>query len=139
MRFRDVLIFSLQLVLPDKAILAFERYSAARSSSSEPSSSPDDTSQPVARAGDTFSSQRLIEELDSAQFGGPSFGQQSIALMAKALDDCLTTFPDSGDPARVRELAQRILNRAADGERDPIRLRNAALGETTRGTPEPDG
>jgi len=49
--------------------------------------------------------------------------------MAKALDDALAALPSPVENSRARELAQKILDRAADGERNPARLRQAALGD----------
>jgi hypothetical protein len=132
MKFRDVIGFSLQLVLPDKAILAFERLSQP----AQPVSPLDERRRadvPVTPKSDSL---RLIEDLDSAQFGGPSFGEQSIAVMAKALDDALAILPAPIDHSKMRELAQKILDRAADGERNPARLRQAALGDHVTPAPE---
>jgi hypothetical protein len=137
MKFRDLIGFSLQLVLPDKAVLALERLSqpaqpAAPADDRQPANSPAD-----AAVNSKFDSQRLIEELDGARFGGPSFGEQTIFMMAIALDDALAMLPSPIENSRMRELAQKILERAADGERNPIHLRQAALGDLVAAESEP--
>jgi hypothetical protein len=133
MKFRDVIGFSLQLVLPDKAISALERISQFA-----PPVQPSNDAPPAQTSTNTKSeSVCLIEELDSAQFGGPSFGEQSISVMAGALDDALATLPSPIEKSRMRELAQKVLNCAADGERNQVRLRQAALAGLVAPQSEP--
>jgi hypothetical protein len=64
------------------------------------------------------------------QTHGATYDPEAIALLLSALDEAWETLP----PARramtsKTTLAQRILRLAANGERDPIRLRIAALIE----------
>jgi hypothetical protein len=57
-----------------------------------------------------------------------AFGPEAIAEMSKALDAACEELGDTGHPAVVREIAaQRIIQAARLGERDPVRLRQAAL------------
>jgi len=59
---------------------------------------------------------------------GASFDPETVSLMQAALEDALLKLPSAlRTPAAKGELAVRILKRASDGERDPIRLRTAAL------------
>ena len=50
-------------------------------------------------------------------------------MMADALDDVLAVLPAPIAMSKKRELAAQILKLAADGERNPDRLREAVLGE----------
>jgi hypothetical protein len=125
MKFRDVIGFSLQLVLPDRAMLAFERLSRR----SQTESGFSDLSPADIGVNKLPSSVRLIEEL-----GGPSFGEHSIAIMTRALDEALAALPFPIDNSKKREFAQRILDRAADGERNLDRLREAAFGDFVAST-----
>lgn len=129
------MVFSLQLILPDKAVSALEQFSHPVQSATPDRDRPAATALACAK----FESQRLIEELDSAQFGGPSFGEQTIAVMTKALDDALAELPAPVETNVARELARKILARAADGERNLARLRQAALGDLVAPEPEPGG
>jgi hypothetical protein len=70
---------------------------------------------------------RIIEELDHGKFGGPSFSQQTIELMAKALEGAEASLPGPASDQQLRLLAAQILKVAGDGERDPIRLKAAAM------------
>jgi hypothetical protein len=137
MKFRDAIGFSLQLVLPDKAILAFERFLQPPRPGSSLGAPPPAGARPDSVVRTNSDSLWLIKELDSAQFGGPSFGEQSISMMAKALDDALTMLPSPIENSKMRELAQKILDHAADGERNPVRLRQAALGNLIGPESEP--
>jgi len=82
MRFRDTLKFALELFVPEKLM------HPGGSSVSDPKP---EASQNVAtgfepeEAVQLGKARRIIEELDHAQFGGPSFGPQTIELMSKAL------------------------------------------------------
>src|SRR5260370_28049939 len=86
--------------------------------------------------GSKSDSRPLITEPDSAHFGGPSFGEQSIAMMAEVLDDVLAALPPPVAVSTKRELAAMILRCAANGERNPDRLRKAVLGELS--SPKPN-
>ena len=70
---------------------------------------------------------RIIEELDHAQFGGPSFGPQTIELMSKALEGAEASLPEPASDQQLRLIAAEILKVAGDGERDPVRLKAAAI------------
>ena len=70
---------------------------------------------------------RIIEELDHAQFGGPSFGPQTIELMSKALEGAEASLPEPASDQQLRLIAATLLKVAGDGERDPIRLKAAAI------------
>jgi hypothetical protein len=61
---------------------------------------------------------------------GAMFQPDEIKLMRSALDEAATILPrDKRTSAMKVKLASRILAAAAKGERDPIRLRTAALLE----------
>jgi hypothetical protein len=54
----------------------------------------------------------------------------TVALLKDALDDAWASIGPEQKAAMVRTLlAERILKSAAQGERDPVRLREAALAE----------
>ena len=56
-----------------------------------------------------------------------AFGPEAIAVMNKALEAACEELAD-GQPELAREIAaRRILQAARLGERDPVRLREAAL------------
>ena len=140
MKSRDILRFSLELFLPERMLSGFARSetAAARESAEvqTPETSQTSADQAAIPGFDStistdagFESRPLIIEIDSAQFGGPSFGEQSIAMMAKALDEILQALPPPVAMSVKRELAAKILKRAADGERNPDRLRQAVLAE----------
>lgn len=58
---------------------------------------------------------------------GASFDPDTIGLLRRTLDQCWLELPPSQRAHTSKTLlAQRILA-AADGERDPLRLRSAAL------------
>jgi hypothetical protein len=53
--------------------------------------------------------------------------------MGEAFDTALKALDDTGQPRMVREvIAQRIIEAASRGERDPVRLVEAALPWLTR-------
>jgi hypothetical protein len=57
-----------------------------------------------------------------------AFGPEAIAAMGDALDAALKELQDIGQSDVVREIiAGRIIGAARLGERDPVRLRAAAL------------
>jgi hypothetical protein len=70
---------------------------------------------------------RIIEELDYGQFGGPSFGPQTIELMSTALEGAEASLPEPASDQQLRLIAAKILKVAGDGERDSIRLKAAAM------------
>jgi hypothetical protein len=126
MRLRDALRFSVELFLPEKAVLAVERFSIERSVDSDRTAREGlKSTETLVRSGK--SAQSVIEDLDSSQFGGPSFGAQSIRLMSLALEEAVAMLPQPVDDNCVRVLAARILEVAAAGVRDPVRLRNSAM------------
>ncbi len=54
----------------------------------------------------------------------------TVALLKDALDDAWASIGPEQKATMVRTLlAERILKSAAQGERDPVRLREAALAE----------
>ena len=128
MKLRHIISYSLQLLVPETVITAFGRRSpAVRIASPPPVLSPDDGRAAPAGSAGKSKSLLLIEELDSAKFGGPSFGEESISVMAKALDQAIACLPLPIEHAKMKEIAQKILDRAADGERNSDHLRQAAL------------
>lgn len=70
---------------------------------------------------------RMIEELDHGRFGGPSFSQQTIELMSAALESAEASLGAPVPDAQLRSIAATLLNVAGDGERDPVRLKAAAM------------
>ena len=54
------------------------------------------------------------------------FDPETIALMKRAFEDACARIPSRREVARSL-LAERILKAAANGERDPVRLRTRAL------------
>jgi hypothetical protein len=56
------------------------------------------------------------------------FGPEGIAVISQAYAAALKELHDAGQPQTVREIiAGRIIAAARTGERDPVRLREAAL------------
>jgi hypothetical protein len=55
-----------------------------------------------------------------------SFDSETIALIKRAFEDACSRVPPRQQIARS-VLAERILKAAANGERDPVRLRTRAL------------
>jgi hypothetical protein len=56
------------------------------------------------------------------------FDPETLILLRKALDDAWAASPDGSKSKTPKsEMAQRILKQAADGVRDPVRLRASAL------------
>jgi hypothetical protein len=57
-----------------------------------------------------------------------AFGPEMIAVMTGVLEAACKELKDTDQPEVVREIvAQRILHAVRLGERDPVRLREAAL------------
>lgn len=128
MKLRHIISYSLQLFVPETVITAFGRRSPpVPVASTSPALSPDQGRAASAGSASKSKSLLLIEELDSAKFGGPSFGQESISVMTKALDQAIACLPSPIEQATLTEIAQKILDRAADGERNLDHLRQAAL------------
>jgi hypothetical protein len=124
MRFRDTLKFALELFVPEKLM------HPGGSSASDPKPEASQnvaTSLGAEEAVQGGKARRIIEELDHGQFGGPSFGPQTIELMSKALERAEASLPEPVSDQQLRLLAATILKVAGDGERDPIRLKAAAM------------
>lgn len=126
MRFRDALKFSLELFLPERAALAVERFALERPGEANPTLREQPAST-IGEAGYGNNARRIIEDLDSSQFGGPSFGPQTIALMSLALEQAQASLPQPVTDDCARAIAASILKVAAAGERDPVRLRILAM------------
>jgi hypothetical protein len=57
-----------------------------------------------------------------------AFGPEAIAAMSEAYEAALEELHDFSQPQIAREMiARRIIAAASSGERDPVRLRAAAL------------
>ena len=124
MRFRDTLKFALELFVPER--LMHPGGSSAPDPKPEPSHNVA-TGLGVEEAVQVGKAHRIIEELDHGQFGGPSFGPQTIELMSKALEGAETSLPGPASDQQLRLIAAKILKVAGDGERNPIRLKAAAM------------
>jgi hypothetical protein len=62
---------------------------------------------------------------------GAVFQPDTIKLMKFALDEASTSLPNAKRTTSMKvKLASRILKAAAKGERDPIKLKRAALLES---------
>jgi hypothetical protein len=59
---------------------------------------------------------------------GAVFDDYAAEIMGEAFDAACKELHDKGQPAIVYEvIAKRIIDAARNGERDPVRLRNAGL------------
>ena len=136
MRLRDTLKFSLELLLPEKVIRAANRLvpDPRRELLQDAPASVE-----AEEASQVGTARSIIEELDHNQFGGPSFGPQTIALMSKALDDAHASFPGPVSDEQLRLIAAAILKVAGDGERDPVRLRTSAMTALESDATKADG
>jgi hypothetical protein len=57
-----------------------------------------------------------------------AFDPETLTLLRGVLDEAWASLPPQDQEARRKsDLAQRILNLAARGERDPVKLKAAAL------------
>jgi hypothetical protein len=124
MGFRDTLKFALELFVPEKLM------HPGGSSASDPKPEASQNVATSLEAEETAkrgNARRIIEELDHGQFGGPSFGPQTIELMSKALEAAEASLPEPASDQQLRSIAARILKAAGDGERDPVRLKAAAM------------
>ena len=60
------------------------------------------------------------------------FDPETIAVLKAVLEDSWASLRSDQQRATLKtDLAQRILAAAAEGERDPIRLRDRALGNSS--------
>jgi hypothetical protein len=124
MRFRDTLKFALELFVPERLM------HPGGSSASDPKPEASQNAPTNLEAEETAKrgkARRIIEELDHGQFGGPSFGPQTIELMSKALECAEASLPGPASDQQLRLIAANILKVAGDGERDPVRLKAAAM------------
>src|SRR5690349_12736624 len=122
MRFRDRLKFALELFVPGK-LPAAGGNSAPDPQAEGPSVTPLATTNPEAKAAaPRRKALRIIEELDHGQFGGPSFGPQTIELMSMALERAGASLHEPASDRELRSMAATILKAAGDGERDLVRL-----------------
>jgi hypothetical protein len=72
--------------------------------------------------------QKVISILPFIRKTGTAFDDYATAVMGEAFDSARKDLHDSGQPEIVYEvIARRIIDEAKKGERDPLRLRNAAL------------
>jgi hypothetical protein len=60
-------------------------------------------------------------------FQGSSFSPDTIAAMTQAFEEAVETLPFPVGSARVQALAKNIVELAAQGERDPERMKLLAL------------
>ena len=125
MRFRDTLKFALELFVPEK--LMHPGGSSASELKAEASQNVATSPEAEEAAPQGGKARRIIEELDHGQFGGPSFGPQTIELMSKALEGAEASLPGPASDQQLRLIAAKILKVAGDGERDPVRLKAAAI------------
>ena len=124
MRFRDTLKFALELFVPERLTHPGGKpESAAKAEASQTA----ETSPEAEKTALPGKARRMIEELDHAQFGGPSFGPQTIELMSTALEAAEASLPGPASDQQLRSIAAEILKVAGDGERDPVRLKAAAI------------
>jgi hypothetical protein len=124
MRFRDTLKFALELFVPERLM------HPGGSSASDPKPEASQNVPANLEAEETAKrgkARRIIEELDHGQFGGPSFGPQTIELMSKALEGAEASLHGPASDQQLRLIAANILKVAGDGERDPLRLKAAAM------------
>ena len=60
-------------------------------------------------------------------FQGTSFNPDTIAIMTRALEEAVETLPYPVSSGAVQALAKNIVDLAAQGERDPQRMKLLAL------------
>jgi hypothetical protein len=123
MTLRDTLKFSLELLLPEKLI----RAAGYLTTSSAQKPLPDPESSNVEAATQLEKARLIIQELDHGRFGGPSFGPQTIGLLSQALSDVQMSLSIPVSDEHMRTAAEVLLALAADGERDPVKLKSAAI------------
>ena len=125
MRYRDTLNFALELFVPERLT-----HPGGKPESAPKAEASQTAATTIPEAGETAQpgkARRMIEELDHAQFGGPSFGPQTIELMSTALEAAEASLPGPASDQQLRSIAAEILKVAGDGERDPVRLKAAAI------------
>jgi hypothetical protein len=122
MRFRDTLKFALELFVPERLM-----HPGGSLASDPKHETLQDAAPTLAEHAPNGKARRIIEELDHEKFGGPSFGPRTIELMSKALEDAEASLPQPASDQQLRLIAATILKVAGDGERDPIRLKTAAM------------
>jgi len=70
----------------------------------------------------------ILPFLRTAEQAGKVFDDDATRIMGEAFDSACKTLHDRGQPQIVYEvIAKRIIQAARNGERDPVRLRNAGL------------
>ena len=124
MRFRDTLKFALELFVPERLTHPGGKLESAPKAEASKTAETSPEAEKTAQPG---KARRMIEELDHAQFGGPSFGPQTIELMSTALEAAEASLPGPASDQQLRSIAAEILKVAGDGERDPVRLKAAAI------------
>jgi hypothetical protein len=124
MRFRDTLKFALELFLPERLMQPGGSFASDPKQEASQNAAASPKTEEAAQGG---KARRIIEALDHGQFGGPSFGPQTIDLMSRALEDAEASLPEPASDQQLRLIAATILKVAGDGERDPIRLKAAAM------------
>ena len=123
MRFRDTLKFALELFVPERLMHPGDTPAPDLKAEASQTAATSPAARETAQPG---KARRIIEELDHAQFGGPSFGPQTIELMSTALEAAEASLPGPASDQQLRSIAAKILKVAGDGERDPVRLKAAA-------------
>ena len=120
--------FALELFVPEKLVHAGGNSAPAPKHEAPPETTPNIAeARGVEPAPPQRNARRIIEELDHAQFGGPSFGPQTIELMSAALQAAESTLDEPASDQQFRSTAATLLKVAGDGERDPVRLKAAAM------------
>ena len=120
--------FALELFVPEKLMQADGNSAPEPKHETSPETAPTIAASPEAdAAAPRRSARRIIEELDHGRFGGPSFGQQTIELLSTALEAAEASLGKPASDAQFRLIAATLLEVAGDGERDPIRLKAAAM------------
>jgi hypothetical protein len=121
---RDLLRFYLELSLPDRAIVAIEKLGLSRSPSHHEATGNPGLHQSALPQDELT---LILQSIDMARYGGPSFSKDSFDRMTVALRQVISTIPGSPEPATINAIAQTILDGAANGERDPLRLAILAM------------
>lgn len=128
MKFRDTLKFALELFVPDKLMPAGGVTAPEPQREASPETAPNGATAPeVEPAAPRRTARRIIEELDHGRFGGPSFGPQTIELLSTALESAGASSGAPLSDEQLRSIAALLLQVAGDGERDPVRLKAAAM------------
>lgn len=134
MRFRDTLKFALELFVPERLM-----HPGGTLASDPKHEALQDAAPAPTEHAPNGKARRIIEELDHGKFGGPSFGPRTIELMSKALEDAEASLPQPASDQQLRSIAATILKVAGDGERDPVRLKTAALSALEPNVGDADG